>query len=71
MLIKTCMVKIWWCDLFGPIKVISILLPLKFKPDAPVGTRPAVEIKESLLTKRDKPVLNKNISCARLFLFDN
>ena len=30
-----------------------------------------LEIKESLLIKRDKPVSNKNISCARLFLFDN
>ena len=29
------------------------------------------EIKESLLIKRDKPVWNKNISSARLFLFDN
>ena len=30
-----------------------------------------LEIKESLLIKWDKPVLNKNISSARLFLFDN
>ena len=30
-----------------------------------------VEIKESLLIKWDKPVLNKNISSAKLFLFDN
>ena len=30
-----------------------------------------LEIKESLLIKRDKPVLNKNISSAKLFLFDN
>ena len=30
-----------------------------------------LEIKESLLIKRDKPVLDKNISSARLFLFDN
>ena len=29
------------------------------------------EIKESLLIKRDRPVLNKNISSAKLFLFDN
>ena len=30
-----------------------------------------LEIKESLLIKRDRPVLNKNISSAKLFLFDN
>ena len=30
-----------------------------------------LEIKESLLIKRDKLVLNKNISSAKLFLFDN
>ena len=30
-----------------------------------------LEIKESLLIKRDKPGLSKNISSARLFLFDN
>ena len=30
-----------------------------------------LEIKESLLVKRDKPILNKNISSAKLFLFDN
>ena len=30
-----------------------------------------LEIKESLLNKRDSPVLNKNISSAKLFLFDN
>ena len=29
-----------------------------------------LEIKESLLIKRDRPILNKN-SCAKLFLFDN
>ena len=29
------------------------------------------EIKESLLTKHDRPALNKNISFAKLFLFDN
>ena len=29
-----------------------------------------LEIKESLLIKRDKPILNKNISSAPLFLFD-
>ena len=29
------------------------------------------EIKEGLLIKRDRPVLNKNISSAKLFLFDN
>ena len=29
------------------------------------------EIKESLLIKRDRPVLNKNINYAKLFLFDN
>ena len=29
------------------------------------------EIKESLLTKRDRLILNKNISSAKLFLFDN
>ena len=29
-----------------------------------------LEIKESLLIKRDRPVLNKNISSAKLFLFD-
>ena len=28
-------------------------------------------IKESLLIKRDRPVLNKNMSSAKLFLFDN
>ena len=28
-----------------------------------------LEIKDSLLIKRDRPVLNKNISCAKLFLF--
>ena len=30
-----------------------------------------LEIKESLLINRDRPVLNKNISFAKLFLFDN
>ena len=30
-----------------------------------------LEVKESLLIKCDRPVLNKNISCAKLFLFDN
>ena len=30
-----------------------------------------LEIKESLLIKRDRPVLNKNYSSAKLFLFDN
>ena len=30
-----------------------------------------LEIKESLLIKRVRPVLNKNISSAKLFLFDN
>ena len=30
-----------------------------------------LEIKESLPIKRDKPALNKNISSAKLFLFDN
>ena len=30
-----------------------------------------LEIKESLLIKCDRPVLNKNISSAKLFLFDN
>ena len=30
-----------------------------------------LEIKESLLVKRDRPILNKNISSAKLFLFDN
>ena len=29
------------------------------------------EIKESLLIKRDRPVLSKNISSAKLFFFDN
>ena len=29
-----------------------------------------LEIKESLLIKRDKPILNKSISSALLFLFD-
>ena len=29
-----------------------------------------LEIKESLLIKCDKPILNKNISSAPLFLFD-
>ena len=29
-----------------------------------------LEIKQSLLIKRDKPILNKNISSAPLFLFD-
>ena len=28
-------------------------------------------IKESLLFKRDRPILNKNIRSAKLFLFDN
>ena len=31
----------------------------------------ALEIKESLLIKRDRPILNKNINSAKLFLFDN
>ena len=35
------------------------------------NNRFVLEIKESLLIKRDKPVLNKNISSGRLFLFDN
>ena len=30
-----------------------------------------LEIKESLLVKRDRPILNKNVSSAKLFLFDN
>ena len=30
-----------------------------------------LEIKESLFVKRDRPVLHKNISSAKLFLFDN
>ena len=30
-----------------------------------------LEIKESLLIKHDRPVLNKSISSAKLFLFDN
>ena len=30
-----------------------------------------LEIKNSLLIKRNRPVLNKNISSAKLFLFDN
>ena len=30
-----------------------------------------IEIKESLLIKCDRPPLNKNISSAKLFLFDN
>ena len=30
-----------------------------------------LEIKESLLIKRDRPILSKNISSAKLFLFDN
>ena len=29
------------------------------------------EIKETLLIKRDRPILNKNSSSAKLFLFDN
>ena len=29
-----------------------------------------LEIKESLLIKRDRPVLNKNISSVKLFLLD-
>ena len=35
------------------------------------NNRCVLEIKESLLIKLDKPVLNKNISYVRLFLFDN
>ena len=35
------------------------------------NNRFVLEIKESLLIKQDKPVLNKNISSARLLLFDN
>ena len=35
------------------------------------NNRFVLEIKESWLIKRDKLVLNKNISSARLFLFDN
>ena len=35
------------------------------------NNRFVLEIKESLLIKRDKPVLNKKISSAKLFLFDN
>ena len=30
-----------------------------------------LEIKESLLIKRDRPVLNENINSVKLFLFDN
>ena len=30
-----------------------------------------LEIKESLIVKQDWPILNKNISSAKLFLFDN
>ena len=30
-----------------------------------------LEVKESLLIKHDWPVLNKNITSAKLFLFDN
>ena len=30
-----------------------------------------LKIKDSLLFKRDRTILNKNISSAKLFLFDN
>ena len=30
-----------------------------------------LELKESMLIKRDKPILNKNINSAKLFLFDS
>ena len=30
-----------------------------------------LEIKETVLLKQDRPILNKNISSAKLFLFDN
>ena len=30
-----------------------------------------IEIKESLLMKRDSPISNKNIASAKLFVFDN
>ena len=30
-----------------------------------------LEIRENLIIKCDRPVLNKNISSAKLFLFDN
>ena len=30
-----------------------------------------LEFKENLLIKRDRPILNKNISSAKLFLLDN
>ena len=43
----------------------------EFSISAHGNNRFVLEIKESLLIKRDKPVLNKNISSARLFLFDN
>ena len=43
----------------------------KFSILAHGNSRFVLEIKESLLIKQDKPVLNKNISSARLFLFDN
>ena len=35
------------------------------------NNRFVLEIKESLLIKQDKPVLNKNSSSARLFLLDS
>ena len=35
------------------------------------GNKFVLEIKESLLIKRYRPILNKNISSAKLFLFDN
>ena len=35
------------------------------------GNKFVLEIKESLLIKRYRPILNKNINSAKLFLFDN
>ena len=35
------------------------------------GNKFVLEIKEGLLNKRDRPILNKSISSAKLFLFDN
>ena len=51
---------------------ISPLTFRKVKPSKEAhGHKYILEIKESLLIKRDRLVLNKNISSASLFLFDD
>ena len=47
-----------------------VIMTLHFTILAQGTNKFLLEIKENLLIKRDKPILNKNISSAPLFLFD-